>query len=384
MREGTGVARPGPGGTVTRMALTVAIDTTPTLPRERTGIGTLVARLVEQLAARTDVELLPYAVSMRASVPAGTRRFPYPARAALGGWALAGRPNGRHTLAGAEVVHGTNYVVPPTGWPTVVSVHDVSFVTRPELANTTVRSFVPLIRRATSEGAWVHTISEHVATQVRRLFDTDRVRVVYPGVTRERIDAEGPAPLAGLDGRPYVLALGTREPRKNFTRLVSAFGSVHRDHPDVQLVLAGPEGPDDPAIAEAIRALPRDAAQRVLVTDWLDEAHRDAVLTHAALLVYPSLDEGFGFPALEAMAAGVPVVAARAGAVPEVVGDAAILVDPDDLTSIAAGIIAGLSDDALRARLRQAGRARLQHFSWAAMADGMVTLYGDALAAAGR
>jgi glycosyltransferase involved in cell wall biosynthesis len=360
------------------MALPVAVDTTPLLG-QRTGIGTLVARLLDALAERPDVALVPYAVSLRAPVPEGVRRFPYPARFALEAWSRSNRPSGRRTLRGVEVVHGTNYVVPPTSWPTVVSVHDVSFVTNPELATGAVRSFVPIIRRAIAGGAWVHTISEHVAGQVRDLFDAERVRVVYPGATRTTIEHAARPPIPGIDGGRYVVAIGTREPRKNLARLVDAFGLLHHLHRDTALVLAGPSGPDDPAIDAAITRLPRDAAERVVVTDWLDDDQRDAVLAAASVVAYPSLDEGFGFPALEGMAAGVPVVAARAGAIPEVVGDAAVLVDPLEPASIAEGLAAALDDDVLRATLVAGGRRQVERYTWSAMASGMAALYRDAV-----
>jgi glycosyltransferase involved in cell wall biosynthesis len=363
------------------MALTVAADTTPLLGA-RTGIGTLVASLVDELDRRDDIALLRYAVSMRAPVPQGVRRFPYPARFALAAWSRGHQPSGRRTLAGADVVHATNYVAPPTGWPTVVSVHDVSFLTRPELANATVRSFAPVIRRAVGDGAWIHTISEHVATQIREMFDVERVRVVYPGATRTVIDTGAAPRLPDLGGRPYILAIGTREPRKNLPRLVDAFGLLHAGQRQTALVIAGPPGPDDPAIQAAIGRLPREAAEQVLVTDYLHEADRDAVVAGAAVLAYPSLDEGFGFPALEGMAAGVPVVAARAGAIPEVAGDAAVLVDPLDPTALASGLDRALSDDGLRAQLILAGHKRVLRFTWPAMADGMCALYRDAVSEA--
>ncbi len=151
-----------------------------------------------------------------------------------------------------------------------MSVHDVSFVTNPELATGAVRSFVPIIRRCIAGGAWVHTISEHVAGQVRELFDAERVRVVYPGATRTSIAASPRPPLPGIDGRRYVLAIGMREPRKNLARLVDAFGLLHETHTDTALVLAGPSGPDDashrrrhrPAVAAGRRVRARHRLAR--------------------------------------------------------------------------------------------------------------------------
>ena len=121
----------------------------------------------------------------------------------------------------------------------------------------------------------------------------------------------------------------------------------------------------------------------MLVTDWLDDDQRDAVLAAAAVVAYPSLDEGFGFPALEGMAAGVPVVAARAGAIPEVVGDAAVLVDPLDPADSPRVSTRALDDEALRPALVAGGQERVRRFTWPAMAGGHGALYRDALGGEG-
>jgi len=188
----------------------------------------------------------------------------------------------------------------------------------------------------------------------------------------------GLAPLPGLDGRPYVLAVGTREPRKNLVRLVEAFGLLHPEHPELALVLVGPDGPDRPNIDAAIERLPPAAAEQVLLTDWISASYHAEVLGHAAVLAYPSLDEGFGFPLLEAMQLGVPVVAAAAGSIPEVAGPAAFLVDPDDPAALAAALATAIGDDEVRARLVAAGTARLAAFSWARSAEAFTALYRDA------
>src|SRR5262249_55400230 len=162
----------------------------------------------------------------------------------------------------------------------------------------------------------------YVSRQVVELLGTARVRVIPHGPPPPTAPPSAVAPLPGLDGRPYVLAVGTREPRKNLTTLVEAFGLLHPAHPDLALVLVGQHGPDRPSIDAAVAALPRSAVEQVLLTDWVSEDQRRAVLARARAVAYPSLDEGFGFPLLEAMQAGVPVVAAAAGAIPEVAGDA--------------------------------------------------------------
>jgi glycosyltransferase involved in cell wall biosynthesis len=340
----------------------VALDTTPLLG-QRTGIGTLVARLVEGLDERDDVDLVRYAVSMRAPVPPGVRRFPYPARFALEAWSRGSTPSGRRTLQGADVVHGTNYVAPPTGWPTVVSVHDVSFVSNPGLATGAVRSFVPIIRRCIAAGAWVHTISEHVAGQVRELFDAERVRVVYPGATRTSIAASPRPPLPGIDGRRYVLAIGMREPRKNLARLVDAFGQLRAEGLTHRLVIAG----RDAGEGERLRA------PGVELTGYVPEEQLDALMRGADLLVHPSLYEGFGLVIVEAMARGTPVAAARATALPETAGDAALYFDPLDVHDIADTILRALGNDGLAER----GLARAAALSWDDVAAKTVDVYRE-------
>ena len=158
-----------------------------------------------------------------------------------------------------------------------------------------------------------------------------------------------------VGGAPYVLAIGTLEPRKNLAHLVAAFGLVARAQSELRLVIAGPDGPARPDVDAAIARLDPDAAARVVLAGPVSDAGRNALLERAALIAYPSIYEGFGFPALEAMTVGVPVVAARAGAIPEVAGDAALLVEPTDEDELADAIDARAHR---REPARRADRAR--------------------------
>jgi glycosyltransferase involved in cell wall biosynthesis len=356
----------------------VAIDVGPTIGTV-TGIGRFVTQLLDALAVLPEPPTVrPYVLSVRAPLPDGVQRLRYPAGITLRAWGRGDHPSARRPLAGADVVHGTNYVVPPSGRPSVVTVHDCSFLTRPDLVNATVRSFAPVLQRAVDRGAWVHTPSAFVARQVGELLGTARVRVIPHGPPEPVAIPPTVAELPGLDGRPYVLALGTREPRKNLARLVEAFGLLHAEHPDLALVLVGQDGPDRPNIDAALAALAPSAAEQVLLTDWVSEEQRAGVLARAQALAYPSLDEGFGFPLLEAMQAGVPIVAAAAGAIPEVAADAALLVDPHDAAALAAALAAATTDGEVAARLVTAGRARLAAFSWSRSAEAFAALYRDA------
>lgn len=365
----------------------VAIDVTP-LVGVRTGIGMAVAEIVtalEQLDAAP--ALVPYALSLRArghrhELPVGTRFVPIPARLLLASWTRADRPRIDRFLGGARLIHATNYLAPPSGLPTVVTVYDCSFVRHPELCTPEVRAFAPALKRAIARGAHVHTTSAFVATEIDEIFGpgliaSGRLDVVPLGVPPlGPAVCEPPADLAEVVGAgPYVLAIGALEPRKNLPHLVGAFGELAADHPELRLVLAGPDGPARPDIDDAIEALPAGTRERVIVTGAVSEAGRRSLLENATALAYPSIYEGFGFPVLEAMTVGVPVVAARAGAIPEVAGDAAILVDGTDDTALASALGSLLSDDHRRAEYVARGRDRVKRFSWSATAMGLAELY---------
>jgi glycosyltransferase involved in cell wall biosynthesis len=280
-----------------------------------------------------------------------------------------------------DVVHGTNFVAPPARRAgVVVSVHDLTPLHHPELCNQATLAYPALIRQAVRRGAWVHTDSSFVAAEVAEAFEADpaRVRVVAPGVP-PLPEVEAAAATAMVQrtlpaGRSrYILAIGTAEPRKDLPGLVRAFDRIAADHGDLCLVLAGPPGWGEEALATAVAASP--SRDRVVRTGWIDAPVLAALLRRAALLTYPSVYEGFGFPPLQAMAAGVPVVATRAGSLPEVLGDAASLVEVGDTDALARALDQVLSDPATRAGLVEAGRRRVQAFSWESCAAGLADLY---------
>jgi glycosyltransferase involved in cell wall biosynthesis len=140
-------------------------------------------------------------------------------------------------------------------------------------------------------------------------------------------------------------------------------------------VIAGRDGPARPAVDDAIARLAPDTARRVVLAGHVDDAGRRALLDHAAVLAYPSIYEGFGFPLLEAMSADVPVVAARAGSIPEVAGDSALLVEPTDDDGLATAIDRVLTDDTVRSELIARGRDRLGAFSWTETARSLAACY---------
>ena len=359
--------------------LEVALDVTP-LIGQRSGVGYFVAEILDAMRNAEGIRLLPYALTLRAqrrsdaALPGGTRMLPIPAGAAIAAWGRLDQPDARRWLAPAMVVHGTNFVVPPVGGTGgVVTVHDCSFARFPELCSPAVRRFEAALRRAVRRGAWVHTPSQFVAEEVKEILGTDRVVAVPHGVPRLAMAA---APIVGLVGdSPFILALGTLEPRKNIARLVEAFGAVSSQHPEVSLLVAGADGPAKPAVEAARQALPMAVRRRVHLAGYVDDRVRSALLAKATVFAYPSIYEGFGFPVLEAMAAGTPVVAGDAGAIPEVAGDGALLVDPKDTAALAGALNRALDDHELRATLIRSGRRRAASFSWRTAAAGLTDLY---------
>jgi glycosyltransferase involved in cell wall biosynthesis len=353
--------------------LPVAIDVGPLIGR-RTGVGVVVDGLVGALGADGRVAMQPYVLSMRSRLEAGGRRLPLPAAAAHRIWSRASHPRVDRWLRPAAVVHGTNYVVPPSRLPRIVTVHDCWFLAHPALATPTVHRAGAVLRRAVAEGAWVHAVSDATAAAARELLGTDRVVTIHNGPPPALAEPQPPAWADEIGGRPFVLAIGTIERRKNLATLIRAFAEIDTPGARPLLVIAGAGGDDMAAVESAITSVLSPARGAIRLAGPVDDPTKSWLLQHAAVLAYPSLDEGFGFPILEAQAAGAPVVATRAGAIPEVAGDGAALVAPD-VDALARALSEVLTDADTRERLVTAGRANLARFSWTGAADALVELY---------
>jgi glycosyltransferase involved in cell wall biosynthesis len=363
---------PGPA----RSVLT-AVDTTPLLGVQ-TGVGVSVAGFIAAASADPAVDMVAYALSAGAgrtlsdvlpeTVRAG-RAIPIPASALLRAWAHFEHPVVEHWTGPVDVVHGTNFVVPPSRRAArLVTVHDLTSVHFPELCSPMSLRYPGLIRRALDRGASVHTVSQSMANEVVDHFGVDpaRVHVVHNGLT----PLPSPRP-PDETAPPYILALGTTEPRKGLTDLVAAFDRIAGSMPDLQLKIAGPSGWGEDALDAACRSARH--AGRIHRIGWVED--RSTLIAGARLLAYPSLYEGFGLPPLEAMSLGVPVVTTTAGAIPEVVGEAAVMVSPRNPQALAEGLLAAATDVATRERLIAAGLERARLFSWERSGHELAELY---------
>ncbi len=284
----------------------------------------------------------------------------------------------RPSLAsGVDVVHATSPAVPPASAPLVTTIHDLAFLT-----NSTWFSprGVRFFRRGT-DLARRHAVRVVVpSTQtrddcIREGFEADRIRVVPHGVRVPAADSVTDAMIADLRhrvgvARPYILWCGTHEPRKNLTGLVAAFSQlVAIDDPGVDLVLVGPEGwgPTEPP--------PPAVAARIHRAGFLSPADLQIAYRGAEVFCYPSFQEGFGMPVLEAMAQGVPVVTSAGSPMADVGADACVTVDPNHVVSIRDGLT-----DAMRRRaeLAAAARPRAAEFTWERAAAATATVYREA------
>lgn len=281
-----------------------------------------------------------------------------------------------------DLLHAPDFVVPPTCAPSIVTVHDLSFLIYPQFSvPSMVRYLSAAVPRAVQRAALVLADSEATRHDLHRLLHTppEKVAVVYPGVS----DAFRPLPLEQCEPvrrrldlpRNFVLFVSTLSPRKNVVRLVEAFARVTQsgDWPDLALVLAGQPGWLYEDIFAAIERL--QLGERVQVRGFVDDNDLPAMYNLARVYAYPSIYEGFGLPALEALACGTPLVTAQNSSLPEVVGDAAVLVQAEDVSAIAEAIMRLLGDAALRERLRAAGPQQARQFTWTRAAAQLLACY---------
>jgi glycosyltransferase involved in cell wall biosynthesis len=293
-----------------------------------------------------------------------------------------------------DVWHAPHYTMPlRSSAATMVAMHDLTFFDHPEWhERSKVVYFRKMIAASAHRADLIVTGSHDAAAGLEtRFHPPGEIVVIHHGVdARFQPATDDPGARASDESRlahhgisaPYIAFASTIEPRKDVPTLVRAFAQIAHDHPDVQLVLAGGDGWGVDEARAAIAA--SGVATRILRPGYVDDATLGALFRRAEVIAYPSLVEGFGMPALEALASGTPLVTTSGSALEEVVGDAALLVPPADPEALARALATVLDDPAVATRLRAAGPARASTFTWERSIDAHVDAYARALHHHGR
>ncbi len=369
----------------------IGIDYTPAITQGG-GIGRYVRELIAALA-RLDADT-PYrlfvAGARQKTLPAlpgpnfSWRTARFSAQTFARFWhRLRLLPPVEHWLGDVALFHATDFVLPPTrpNTRTILTVHDLSFIRAPETASPRLKAYLErVVPRAVQRADHVLADSQATKDDLVAFYHTpaDKISVLYSGVEARfaPVDAEAQAAVRAkydIGAVPYVLSVGTVQPRKNYARLIDAMHAL----PDQHLVIAGGKGWLEGPIYAAAQA--PGLRGRVHFIGFVDDADLPALYCAAETFAFPSLYEGFGLPILEAMACGVPVVVSNTSSLPEVAGDAALLIDPTDTVALARALRRVRHDNGLRAALRSGGFAQARRFDWYISARRLKGIYRQML-----
>ena len=288
-----------------------------------------------------------------------------------------------------DVLH-VQYTAPPfCRVPVVVTIHDLAFERMPETFTRRGSFQLKLtVRRTAKKAARIATVSEYSRQDLLDIYklSPDKVVVTYNGVESSFTpqpsvpnEAEAVRKRFGVS-RDFLLAVGSLQPRKNLVRLIRAYARLRSEREDFrpQLVIVGRKLWLTSEIFDEVKR--QRWADDVILTGYVADEDLPALYRAARAFVYPSLFEGFGLPPLEAMASGTPVVTSDVSSLPEITGDAALLIDPNDERALANALIEIMNNDRLRAELREKGIAQAKKFTWRDAAEKTLRLYQEAYA----
>jgi glycosyltransferase involved in cell wall biosynthesis len=281
-----------------------------------------------------------------------------------------------------SVFHSPDFSLAPCIAPSIVTVHDLAFEVVPQLSFPTLATYLHrIVPRCIAKARMVVVPSLHTREAIVRRFGTDpeKIRVIPEGVTGTFVPypSRTDQMVTAHHGivRPYILTVSTLEPRKNLERLLNAFSVLVTRQMDLDLVVVGRAGWMYSGIFERYATL--GLGDRVRFLQDVPDSDLPALYRRAQITVYPSLYEGFGLPALEALACGSPLAASGNSSVPEVAGDTAIYFDPWDEADMAESVAMLLTSTSLMERLRVSGPERARQFTWRRAAEATADLYRD-------
>lgn len=373
----------------------IAIDYTPA-HEQGGGIGRYVRELISALALTApdsaDYRLFVAGAPRNSAAPPHLDAFkwcptPITPRWWARIWHRAHIPLPVETFVGrVDVYHATDFVLPPTlpHTKTILTVHDLSFVRVPESASPKLKRYLDrVVPSSVRRANLVLADSQATRDDLIALYHTNpaKIHVLLSGVDARfapaTSDEQALRRKYNIPLRPYIFSVGTVQPRKNYARLMQAVARVRARGHDVSLVIAGGKGWLEDPIYAAIREA--NMQDHVHFIGFADEQDLPALYTYAACTAFVSLYEGFGLPILESMGCDTPVVTSQVSSLPEVAGDAALMVDPYNTDAVADAILRILEDNALRQTLIERGRARVQQFRWDNAARQLVALYQQVL-----
>ncbi len=364
-----------------------------------TGIGHYTQRLAMGLESHAQVDEViyferfhctparPHYMGESAKWKARLRRIPLVAETYHQLRRMSFRLNSARTSA--SLYHEPNYLLMPFDGPSVATIHDLSYLHYPQFhPKERIRRMEKGMPETLKRASHLITVSEFVRAEVIRILGVppDKITTIPLGAdesfrARRRDECEPVLGRHGLSGVKYLLTLGTLEPRKNLSGLIAAYSrlpqKIQDEHP---LVVVGMKGWLSEALERQLEPLERRGSVRRL--GYVAAEDLPFVYAAAHAFAFPSFYEGFGLPPLEAMACGVPVLISNRSSLPEVAGDAALQVDPEDVEAMTRGLERLLSDSAFRARAAQAGPPRAAGFTWERCVDRTVDVYRRVMAGA--
>jgi len=373
----------------------IGIDYTPAY-EQGGGIGRLTRELIAALARRSSIHHYRLFVSGAdrhdLSIAPGQRFSWHPTsltpRTLARVWHRARLPLPVEVFTGrVDLFHATDFTLPPTlpRTKTILTVHDLSFVRVPETASPTLKAYLDsVVPRSVRRAHHVLADSQATKDDLIELYGVApaKITVILSGVDARFQPVEDSSTRAAIRAKyaigdkPYIFAIGTVQPRKNYARLIQALAQVRAVH-DVILVIAGGTGWLEDEMYRILDAL--NMRDHVRLIGFADDDDLPAFYSEAYCLAFPSLYEGFGLPILEAMACGTPVMTSNISSMPEAAGDAALLVNPADTDEIANALLRLIADTELRAQLIQRGIAQAKRFTWDKSAAQLAGIYDEIL-----
>ncbi len=361
--------------------ISVIVDTTP-LCGEKTGIGNYVHYLLKFLLSNK------FNLSMQ-GVSFGLHKFqkdsleivqqlkhntrlPIPVRILNQWWRYFDFPKIDNLISGVNILHFTNYYLPPIhSARTVLSVYDLSFLTTPQWVSPQITNlFKPTIARSVQRATRIITCSEKSKKDIEKYLNVpgEKISVAYPGIDKTIFHPEEWEEAQDYIQKhynvkvPFLLFVGTIEERKNVIGLLNMFEKIYKQIPH-SLVLIGKKGFKSDEIFLKIQTM--ESKDRVFYLDYIQDHSELRWFYNAAdLFVFPSFEEGFGIPPLEAMACGCPVMVSNQGALPEVVGPSGIQISPDDMDTFSTTILEILNNAEISAKLKKEGTIQSNKFTW--------------------